>query len=96
MNIKPLLYSFSCFVSLAQASELPKQAPEIEVGQLQCACNFKVDPNSSPGTLLSDISNGCRVSEKQAEKLMKMLSVIPGSDSKAYSCEGVDIDYNNR
>ncbi len=49
MNIKPLLYSFSCFVSLAQASELPKQVPEIEVGQLQCACNFKVDPILAQG-----------------------------------------------
>lgn len=97
MRVKPILVALLGFLLLpAQAAELPSKVQGVEVGELTCACEMSQESKLITGEkLLNKVSMACHIDNKQAIKMVKMLSLVPEAKNVAYNCYDIERDYNN-
>ncbi|EAM2928121.1 hypothetical protein BZH87_22930 [Salmonella enterica] len=79
MRVKSILIVIQGFFLLpAHAAELPSQVQGVEVGELTCACEMSQESKLITGEkLLNKVSMACHIDNKQAIKMVKMLSLVP-------------------
>ncbi|MCU5773511.1 hypothetical protein N5923_03555 [Erwiniaceae bacterium BAC15a-03b] len=97
MRIKLAVALFIVSLS-AQAFKPPSLVPDRDIALLKEGCKIKNDnPSMSNESLKNSImSMEVGISEKQAERVVNMLSLLPEISKPGFNCDEVDIIYNNK